>query len=596
MLMEERRWERAKSVFADAADRTGEARRLFVETACADDAELRRHVDSLLAAHDDAGDFLAEPTRVGEAAIAEISGGEAPGTRLGPYRLVRLLGEGGFGSVYVAEQVEPLRRTVALKVIKLGMDTRQVIARFEAERQALAMMDHPGIARVLDAGATDAGRPYFVMELVEGTPITTYCDERRFGVLRRLQLFAEVCLAVQHAHQKGIVHRDLKASNVLVTECDGRPVPKVIDFGIAKAVNREATAHETATEPGQLVGTPVAMSPEQLRPGDLDVDTRSDVYTLGVLLYELLAGAPPFDPDAFRGVGWAGIQQIITAEVPPPPSTRIARIAARTPSRADAIARARGADPAALRRRLAGELDWIVMKALEKDRTRRYATAAAFAEDLDRALADEPVVAGPPGRRYQAMKFLKRHWVAVTLAAVLAFVLFFVAGVALLGYTIARRERAMAEVARLEAMQQAELARSAQLEAESTRDEADAVTRFLSDMLASTDPAVPGRDVDVGALLDEASRSIDAQIADEPAVETRLRLTLGRTYLSLDRVEDAERELLRALRVARRELGLEHPATHEAIEAVIEMYEATGRPEEAARWTDPPAGPDDAGP
>jgi eukaryotic-like serine/threonine-protein kinase len=336
------------------------------------------------------------------------------GDRIGGYRLLRLLGEGGMGVVYLAEQTEPVRREVALKVLKPGMDTRQVVARFEAERQALAVMEHPGIARVFDAGETETGRPFFVMERVDGVPITDYCDAERLGVQARVRLFAQVCRAVQHAHQKGVIHRDLKPSNVLVTAADDAPLCKVIDFGIAKAVAEEDATRLTQLD--QSPGTPAYMSPEQVA-GGRDIDTRSDIYSLGVLLYELLTGVLPFEPQAYRG--WALYAQHLVRD----PPVLSARFAGLDPDERVRTAKARGTDAAALRRQLRGDLDWVVMRALEKDRDRRYETANGLAADLDRFLANEPVAAGPPGRAYRAGKFVRRHRAGVAFVGVLAVLL-----------------------------------------------------------------------------------------------------------------------------------------------------------------------------
>jgi len=350
---------------------------------------------------------------------------EKPGETIGDYKLLQQIGEGGFGVVYMAQQSEPIRRKVALKIVKPGMDTKQVIGRFEAERQTLAMMDHPNIARVLDAGATPSGRPYFVMELVKGVPITEYCDSAKLTTSERIKLFQSVCHAVQHAHQKGIIHRDLKPSNVLVTLHDGEPVVKVIDFGIAKATGQELAARTYFTEFRQFIGTPEYMSPEQAAMSGLDVDTRSDIYALGVLLYELIAGATPFDSSRLRGAGYEEMRRMIRDDEPPKPSTRLSKVAkdsiaktahsGDTPgssagtTTAEEIARHRRTDVQSLRRALAGDLDWIVMKAMEKDRTRRYQTAAAFAEDMRRFLVHEPITARPPTALYRARKFARRN-------------------------------------------------------------------------------------------------------------------------------------------------------------------------------------------
>ena len=352
-------------------------------------------------------------------------------TVIGRYRLLQVLGEGGFGTVYQAEQREPVRRQVALKLIKLGMDTRAVIARFEAERQALAVMDHPNIARVFDAGATDTGRPYFVMELVRGVPITHYCDTHNLSTGERLELFIKVCNAVQHAHTKGIIHRDLKPSNVLVSIHDGKPVPKVIDFGIAKATIGRLTDMTLVTEHRQLIGTPEYMSPEQAEMTGLDIDTRTDVYSLGVLMYELLTGTTPFESSRLRSAGYSAIQRIIREEEPPRPSARLSvlmsslaeqrtRTDSGTNSRIEEIAKRRRTDPGHLRRQLRGDLDWIALKALEKDRTHRYETASDLAADLQRHLNHEPVLARPAGTAYRVRKFIRRHKLGAGAAAVVA--------------------------------------------------------------------------------------------------------------------------------------------------------------------------------
>jgi eukaryotic-like serine/threonine-protein kinase len=337
--------------------------------------------------------------------------------RIGGYRIVRILGEGGMGVVYLAEQTEPVRREVALKILKPGMDTRQVVARFEAERQSLAVMEHPGIAKVYDAGATETGRPYFAMERVDGVPITEYCDAHRLDVRARVRLFAQVCRAVQHAHQKGVIHRDLKPSNVLVTVADDQPLCKIIDFGIAKAVEKTLEEQTRLTQLDQSLGTPAYMSPEQVEGAGQDIDTRSDIYSLGVLFYELLAGVLPFEPQAYRG--WAFYAQHLVRE-PPIPSARFAGLPS---SEKLGIAQMRRTDPGSLRRQLHGDLDWVAVRALEKDRDRRYETANGFALDLERYLNDEPVLASPPSRAYRTRKFVRRHRLGVTFASVLAVLL-----------------------------------------------------------------------------------------------------------------------------------------------------------------------------
>ena len=364
---------------------------------------------------------------------------ETLGTQIGPYRLLQQIGEGGFGVVFLAEQQLPVRRKVALKIIKPGMDTREVIARFEAERQALALMDHPHIARVLDAGTTDSGRPYFVMDLVKGIPITEYCDRNGIATRERLVLFSQVCQAVQHAHHKGVIHRDIKPSNILVTVHDDKPVPKVIDFGISKAISQPLTEKTLHTAFGQIIGTPQYMSPEQAELSSLDIDTRSDIYSLGVLLYELLTGSTPIDANRLRAAGIAEMQRLIREVDPPKPSTRVSTLG----EPAKTIARQRGIDARKLRQELAGELDWIVMKALEKNRTRRYDTAHALVQDIDCFLRDQPVAAGPPSAIYKLSKFVRRNRMVVATVTIVASAL--LAGVASTSWGWLQTRRAYAK-------------------------------------------------------------------------------------------------------------------------------------------------------
>jgi WD40 repeat protein/serine/threonine protein kinase len=402
-------------IFAQALEISSTSERVaFLDLSCGDNQSLRNAVEALLRAHERTGDLLALPEKLVATVDDPIS--ELPGTDIGPYKLLEQIGEGGFGVVFMAEQTKPVRRRVALKVLKPGMDTRQVVARFEAERQALALMDHPCIAKVLDGGQTSSGRPYFVMDLVKGLPITDYCDQAQLTHRERLELFVFLCDAVQHAHQKGIIHRDLKPSNVLVTVHDTMPVIKVIDFGVAKALGQELTDKTVFTGFSQMVGTPLYTSPEQAGQSGLDVDTRSDIYSLGVLLYELLTGTTPFEKDRLKKVGYDEMRRIIREEEPPRPSTRISTLG----QAAMTVSSQRRSEPKRLSQLCRGELDWIVMKALEKDRSRRYDSASAFAADVQRYLNDEPVQACPPSAWYRCRKFARRNKVMLTTGTAIA--------------------------------------------------------------------------------------------------------------------------------------------------------------------------------
>jgi len=408
--------DREEAIFNAARSLPAPDRAAYLQAACGGDAELRMRMERLIEAHGRAGDFLepAPAAQGGAGTILIAPPSEKPGDQIGHYKIREQIGEGGCGVVYVAEQTEPVRRRVALKVIKLGMDTRNVIARFEAERQALAMMDHPNIARVLDAGATETGRPYFVMELVRGIKITEYCDQNHLNTAERLALFIQVCHAVQHAHQKGVIHRDIKPSNILVTLHDGVPVPKVIDFGIAKATEGRLTDLTVYTELHQFIGTPAYMSPEQAEMSGLDIDTRSDIYSLGVLLYELLTGRTPFDAQELIRSGLDQMRRTIREQEPLKPSTRLSTL---LDADLTAVAKRHGAEAPRLIHLIRGDLDWIVMKALEKDRTRRFETANALATDLQRFLTNEPVEARPPSTLYRFQKLIRRNKTAFAAAA-----------------------------------------------------------------------------------------------------------------------------------------------------------------------------------
>jgi serine/threonine protein kinase/outer membrane protein assembly factor BamB len=439
-----------EEIFHQALARTSpEERAAYLDQACGGDPALRASVEALLRANVGASGFMDKPALKSGATLDEPRVTEYPGTMIGPYKLIEQIGEGGMGTVWMAQQSEPVKRLVAVKLIKAGMDSKQVIARFEAERQALALMDHQNIARVLDAGTTSASRPYFVMDLVRGAPITRYCDEHPLTPRQRLELFIPVCQAVQHAHQKGIIHRDLKPSNVLVALYDGKPVPKVIDFGVAKAAGQSLTDKTLVTGFGAIVGTLEYMSPEQAEINQLDIDTRSDIYSLGVLLYELLTGSPPFSRKELEKAGMLEMLRVIREDEPSKPSMKLS-----TAEGLAALAVNRGMEPAKLTRLVRGDLDWIVMKALEKDRNRRYETANGFAADVQRYLNDEPVQAYPPSAAYRLRKFVRRHQGPVVAAALVALAL--VVGIVgmTLGLVEAWRQQGLTEQARQDEAEQ----------------------------------------------------------------------------------------------------------------------------------------------
>jgi serine/threonine protein kinase len=456
---------------------------------------------------------------------------------IGPYRLLQLLGEGGMGEVWLAEQKIPFHRTVALKLIKAGMDTKAVVARFESERQALALMDHPSIARVFDAGSTPEGRPYFVMEYVPGLPITEYCDKHRLTMKERLELFRQVCDGVQHAHQKAIIHRDLKPSNVLVVEQDNKAVPKIIDFGLAKATGQRLTDQTMFTELGVMIGTPEYMSPEQADQREQNIDTRTDVYSLGVILYQLLVGVLPFEVKALRAAGLEAILRVIREQEPPKPSTRIRSLG---PASAE-TAEKRKEEPRSFARHVQGELDWITMKALEKDRTRRYGSPAELGADIGHYLRNEPVLAHLPSARYRANKFVRRHRFGVG-AAVTAAVL-------LIGFAVA-----MGVQARRIASERDRANRQAEA--------AQRVAEFMKGMFKVSDPSeARGNSITAREILDNGSKEIDTGLAKDPETQAQLMGVMGNVYVGLGLYPRAQPLLERTLDIRRRVHGPRNPET-----------------------------------
>jgi serine/threonine protein kinase len=538
-----------KAIFWEAIERASEnERRAYLDEACAGDPDLRARIDALLLAHHNAGAFLEQPVPTPSAAWEVPNAMEAPGTIIGPYKLLEQIGEGGFGVVYLAEQRQPIRRTVALKVLKPGMDTRRVVSRFEAERQALALMDHPNIARVLDGGETASGRPFFVMELVKGVAITRYCDEHRLAPRERLALLVPVCQAVQHAHQKGIIHRDLKPSNILIAAYDGRPVPKVIDFGVAKALGQQLTEQTLVTGFQSVVGTLEYMSPEQAEFNAADIDTRSDVYSLGVLLYELLTGTTPLTKERLTRAALTEALRLIREEDPPRPSTRLSESRDTLAS----ISAQRQLEPARLTRLVRGELDWIVMKAVTKDRSRRYETASGLARDIERYLKDEPVEARPPGKGYQLRKFLKRHKGVVL--AVTAVMLALVAGIVGTSWGMVQAERSRGDADKAREAQSKERQRAednarkalaaaaAERRAKETAQTREAETRAVLDFVenkifAAARPETRegglGPEVKLRRAIEAALPFVDQSFRDQPLTEARLRMALGTSFFYL---------------------------------------------------------------
>jgi serine/threonine protein kinase len=603
-----------ESLFAAAVALTPQERLAFLEQQCAGDAALRERLVALLRAHDRAGHLLDRPpTDDRRLAATTATESEQVGNVIaGRYKLLEELGEGGMGTVWVAEQIEPVKRRVALKLIKPGMDTRQVLSRFEAERQALALMDHPNIARVFDGGMTAEGRPFFVMEYVKGLPLNQYCDETRLSVPERLALFAKVCQAVQHAHQKGIIHRDLKPSNILVCLYDGQPVPKVIDFGLAKAMHRPLTERTLYTAHGLMVGTPLYMSPEQAEFNNLDIDTRSDIYSLGVILYELLTGTTPLERKQFKEAAWQEMLRLIKEQEPPPPSTRLSG-SGSLPT----LAAQRSLDPAQLRRLVRGELDWIVMKSLEKERSRRYETANGLARDIERHLRGDPVEAGPPSATYRWRKLANKHRGLLTTAA--AFIALLVVGTGVSTWQAIRATRAervakiseenarsaaesmriaharaleagIAEQKAKEAAQAAAVTEAEAKEAALAREqETDAILAFVENkILAAARPEGMagglGYDITLRQALDAALPYIDQSFPKQPLIEARLRTTIGRSFALLRDPSTALSQHQAAYELLLRHLGPTHPRTLSSRHHLGLAYAGVGRHADALEF------------
>jgi len=589
------------SIYFAARELPAEKRPAYLAKICAGDQGLRTRVEQMLAVADQAEAFI---TDLPDDESANRNPGREPiktlklepddraeeiiGQKIGRYKILERVGEGGCGVVYVAEQTEPVRRRVALKVIKLGMDTKQVVARFEAERQALAMMEHPNIAKVLDAGTTDLGRPYFVMELVRGIRITDYCDQANLSTKERLDLFIKVCRAIQHAHQKGIIHRDIKPSNILVTLHDGVPVPKVIDFGIAKATEGRLTDATVYTQLHQFIGTPAYMSPEQAEMSGLDIDTRSDIYSLGV------AGSTPFDAEELMSLGIDAMRKTIREQEPPRPSTRLATLGA---DQLTTTSKRRSADKSKLLHQLQGDLDWIVMKCLEKDRARRYETANGLAADLTRHLSHEPVDARPPSTTYRLQKVWRRNRLMFTATAAVALVLMVGFVVSAWQMVRANRQAQRAVAAETVARQrltesEASMARAVDAEQKATanaasertaREESEAVSKLMTGVLQSPDPARDGRTITVAEMLTTAVKNLDKELAGQPARKAALQNTIAGTYRRLGLMRESLPLFHQVRDYHRAHSGAENAQTLQAMADVASTTVATDKLDEGIR-------------
>jgi tetratricopeptide (TPR) repeat protein len=561
ITMKTERWESVKELLHQAMQLSPEQRGPFLDDACSSDRSLRTELESLLSADENVRSSFLESPPLGD----DLLGADLETVcRLEPeqifaqrFLLVRKLGEGGMGQVWLAEQTSPVRRQVALKLIKAGMFDEDVVRRFQSERQSLAIMDHPAIAKVFDAGTTEQGQPYFVMEYVPGLPITEYCDRKTLTIKQRLNLFIQACEGVQHAHQKAIIHRDLKPRNILVVEIDGRPVPRIIDFGLAKTTSPPFDGEHSLTQLGSPVGTPGYMSPEQIDPGEQDIDTRTDVYSLGVTLYVLLSGELPIDTRQWKKVPLIEVLRRLREEEPERPSTKV-----NTAREGSAIAaKARSTEPAQLAKLLRGDLDWITMKALEKNRARRYGTPSELAADIRRYLNHEPVIARPAGTAYRFGKYVRRHRVALATANTVALALVVAAVVSIREGIRANRETAVAE----------------------------AVNEFLqNDLLAqagasfqSGPNAKPDPDLKVRTALDRAAQRIEGKFAKQPQVEASIRDTMGLTYVDLGLYPEARKQLERALELRRRALGAEDAKTLKSMASLGRVAYLQGKYAEA---------------